>query len=313
MLDVFLVLLSKALYAGANVLDALIAGKMFKKLSTVVFYSGMIGFLGIPVTLAFGMPKGLPFNFDVLFCLSLIVFIEVFYQFPYYKILKEVDTSIVTAMFSLGKITMPILAYFLVGEKLSVIQYLSFFVIIFANIALNYDFSKRLKEEKSEKAKKNLSSTTIFFWMLFISILFSLLSVLTKRVLFHLDWITLRFWSSLFTFLLSFLIIFLPSAKQDIRNSFPIFRKNFKVFFSMEFLTQLGGVCSIVALTTMPVVVLTSIGSTQPIFVLLLGIILNKFFGDKFKEQTGRREVLKKLICFLIILIGIILSVMELK
>lgn len=59
----------------------------------------------------------------------------------------------------------------------------------------------------------------------------------------------------------------------------------------------------------MPVLVEVSISSTQPVFVVLYGYILAKLFGDKFKEDLSRRDIIRKLICFVIIGAGVVLAV----
>ena len=53
----------------------------------------------------------------------LVSLIDTFYQIPYYYAVKHVDTSIMAALFSIGKIIVPILAYFVVGEHLTSSQY----------------------------------------------------------------------------------------------------------------------------------------------------------------------------------------------
>lgn len=63
----------------------------------------------------------------------------------------------------------------------------------------------------------------------------------------------------------------------------------------------------IIALSQLPVLTIKSINSSQSIFTLLLGFALYKLFGDRFKENLNQKEVLKKLISFVFIMIGIYL------
>ena len=70
--------------------------------------------------------------------------IDVFYQIPYYIALRKVDTLITVALFSLGKVSVPILAYFIVGEKLSIMQYVGFGIILLSSFLLNFN-RKQLK------------------------------------------------------------------------------------------------------------------------------------------------------------------------
>ena len=65
---------------------------------------------------------------------------------------------VVNALFSLGKIAVPFFAFFLVHERISDIQYLGFFIIIFSSLALTLNI-------------RRLHLNTSFFLMLFVSII----------------------------------------------------------------------------------------------------------------------------------------------
>src|SRR5206468_147478 len=71
-----------------------------------------------------------------------IALIEVVYQFPYYWSFRKTDTSIVTSLFSFGKILVPFLAFFVVKERLSVHQYIAYFGITVCATLLAFDPKK---------------------------------------------------------------------------------------------------------------------------------------------------------------------------
>ena len=165
-------------YALSCIVDAHFSNDVLKKTSSLVFYATISNMLIIPFLFFFGTPE-VP-SFPVLAILFVIAFIEVFYQIPYYLSLRHIDTSIVVALFSLGKIVLPILAYLIVDEKLAISQYVGFGIIVASTFILNFDM---------KKCKLNIA----FFLMLLVSFLLSLVTVLSKYSLQHVDFVTVLF------------------------------------------------------------------------------------------------------------------------
>ncbi len=240
----------------------------------------------------FGTPT-LP-SWSSLTVIFIVGAIDVFYQIPYYIALRKVDTSITVALFSLGKVSVPILAYFIVGEKLSIMQYVGFGIILLSSFLLNFN-------------RKQLKLNIAFFLMLIVSLALSLASVLEKYSLKEIDFVTLIFWMVLFSTSISFSFLFIKNIRQDIIDTFPKYKKAISLFLSNEVLSQGGSLAMIIALSQLPVLTIKSINSSQSIFTLLFGFVLYKIFGDRFKENLTRDKVIKKLISFIFIMIGIYL------
>ena len=287
---VLIAFLTPLLHALSCIVDAHFSNNIFKKVPSLVFYATISNIIIIPFLFLFGTPIIPPL--EILAILFIISLIEVCYQIPYYHALRNIDTSIVVALFSLGKITIPVLAYFIVDEKLTLIQYCGFGIILLSTFLLNFDI---------KKLKINIA----FFLMLVVSLLLSLSSVLSKYSLQSVDFVTVLFWGSLFATSISLSLLFLPQYRTDIISSFPQYKKRIKLFLSNEILNQGGTLAGTIALAHLPVLAVKSIGSSQSIFTLLLGFVLYKIFGNSFKENLTRQEVIKKLISFIAIIIGI--------
>lgn len=279
----------------SNILDAHVAGKMFKKLTSVIFFNGLTNFLAVPFILFFGDIQSVPRH--LVPYILLVNVIDVFYQFPYYAALKKVDTSIVAAMFSLGKIIIPILAWFMIDEKLYYTQYLGFGIVIFFNLLLNLETPKSFKINSG------------FWLMLGVSLMLSLQGVIYKKVLNELDWVTMAFWCCVLSNLMCISFAAIKSARKNIIADFPLYFKHWRLFLSLELLDQMGHLPGKFALSLMPVVVLKAINATQPLFVLIYGIILHKFYGYEFKENVSRRDIIKKTISFLFIIGGVVMVI----
>ena len=287
---VLIAFLTPLLHALSCIVDAHFSNNIFKKVPSLVFYATISNIIIIPFLFFFGTPIIPPL--EILAILFIISLIEVCYQIPYYHALRNIDTSIVVALFSLGKISVPVLAYFIVNEKLSLTQYCGFGIILLSTFLLNFDI---------KKLKINIA----FFLMLVVSLLLSSSSVLSKYSLQSVDFVTVLFWGSLFATSISLSLLLLPQYRTDIISSFPKYKKRIKLFLSNEILNQGGTLAGTIALAHLPVLAVKSIGSSQSIFTLLLGFVLYKIFGNRFNENLTRQEVIKKLISFITIIIGI--------
>ncbi len=295
MSGIFLSLISAAGYAITNIVDAHIAGKVFNRLTTIIFYAGITNWLSIPFLFFFGKPTAIPVEILPYFILT--VLIEIAYMPLYYIALKRMDTSIVAAMFSIGQIVVPILAYFLVDERLGLLQYIGFGIIILFSVLLNVKTTQKFKIDLS------------FWLMMFVSVIISVQGVFYKKVFEQMDWVNVAFYTAIFFNLFIMLFLFYPSSRKDICVSFNSFLKNWKIFFILEFADRVAALTSLVAVSLLPVMVQKGISASQPIFVLLFGYILYKLFGDKFKENITPKQMVKKFFCFICIIIGILLTI----
>lgn len=287
--------ISPAVHSLSNIFDAFIIGNLFKRTSTTIFYANITNIIGPLALLFYGPIHFLPLN--TLPYAFLIGLINVGYLYPYYKALKTTDTSIITALFSLEKLFIPFWAYMIVGELLQPLQYIGLGIIIAASLVLNIDNSKKIKINSG------------FWLMLATSLLLSFETVFYKKILQQTDWISAAFWCTIITYVLRWFIFFNKKARQDIIKNFTLYKKHIKAFCFMEIFDQLGDLSPVFALAIIPVLVETSISSTQPIFVVIYGYLLTKLFGDKFRENLTRREIIKKFICFVLIGIGVNLAI----
>lgn len=290
MLFVLIAFLTPILHALACILDSYFSNNIFKNTSTLVFFATITNIIIVPFLFFFGMPT-VP-SLSVLGIVALVALIDVLYLFPWYIALKHIDTSISVALFSLGEIALPFLAWFIVGEKLGAVQYLGFAIILLPSILLNMDF---------KKLKLNIG----FWLMLLVAIILALAVVLDKYALASIDSITLIFWKSIMTTAMAWSFFVVPRIRCDIKQTLPNYIKNVPLFLSGEFLSQIGTAAMVIALVGLPCLTVDSIGSTQSIFTLVWGAMLYKIFGNKFKENLSRSEVIKKTVSFICIIIGI--------
>lgn len=144
--------------------------------------------------------------------------------------------------------------------------------------------------------------------MCLVAIMLSFEGTFYKALLEHTDWVSAAFWVAVISFLVQFTMIFYRPLRTDIVKNFGKYRKKFNTFLFMEFFDQLGAFSPIFALSLIPVLVDSGIQSVQPIFVALYGVILARFFDKRFREDISRSAMIKKILCFVMIGIGVMMT-----
>lgn len=292
---ILIALITPVLHGLANILDNYLANRLFKNGWTLTFYSSFLNLVFVPLVFLFQVPSLPPTNLLPFFLL--IALIEVFYLFPYYKALQNEDTSIITALFSLGRIFIPALAFLMVGEVLQPIQYIGFLIIVLASAALTFN----------SKTKLRFNSSLIY--MIVCSVLLALEAVIYKYLFENVSWSTGFVWPVAFSFVIALFFLLIPALRKDILQNRTTFKKNLPVFALGEILTFAGSGAALLAISLVPVTLAKSIGSFQAFFVLFYAVLFHRLFPNVFRESVDRRSILKKSIFFIIMIVGVILVI----
>ncbi len=292
---ILIAFLNPVLHGFANVLDNYLTNKLFKSAWTLTFYSTIFNVLFLPIVLLIQIP-GLP-PVHLLPFFFAIALIEVFYLYPYYKALQSDDTSVVSSLFSLGRIFVPILAFMFVGEVLQFNQYLGFFIIIFASAALTLNNHGTLRLNKS------------FFYMMFCSVLLAVETVMYKYIFENVSWSTGFVWTGVLSSIIVLFFLMVPKIRQNIMGQTSDLKQNLHLFMFQEFSSFAGSAALTLAISLVPVTLAAGIESSQPFFVLIYALLFGRSYSRLFKEGIDRRSVFKKTLLFLIMLLGIILIV----
>ncbi len=287
-------LLSAVFFGVAVLIESQLSNRTFKHPTTMIFYISLMNAVFLPLVLFVGLPT-IP-SVWAFGCYVILAAIDVVYLYPFYMSMKVIDTSIVAALFSLGKITIPFMTFLLLGEKLFLEQYIGFVIIVLASVALS------IKGNRVPKLNK------AFWYMLFASFLRAFYVVLEKYVL-EIDdnWINMVIYPSVISGLMPFAFLLFAKWRKDIVKNFPPYVHQFGVFAINEFLCFVGGVCVVYGLSGISAVVSTAITSTQPIFMLAISYFLLKKYGIPLKEKISVQVLEKKLFCFVLIILGVIL------
>lgn len=300
MLWILIALLSPLLHGLSNVLDNYLVNKLFKDPVILVFFNSCINLLFLPLVLIIDTPEMI--SLKLLPFILILGLTNIFYLYPYYKALESDDTSIVTGLFSLGKIVVPFLAYIVVKEKLSIIQYIGFFIIILSATFLA--INNKIDNKNNRKMFRVNSS---FFWMGLCSLILAVEVVTYKYLFSYTSWATGFSWGVLASVILVLPMLVIKRYREGIISQFSKFKKSFHLFIIEEFLTFGGSGAITLALTLAPVTLVEAVSSFQPIFVLGYAILFSKFKPNVFKEKIDLKNIIKKTILFLIMVIGIVM------
>ncbi len=293
---IFIAILSPFFDAIAIIIESLLSNNTFKRQTTMIFYVSLMDAVFIPLVFIFGMPT-IP-SFECLWIYLILGIFDIVYLYPYYTAMKVIDTSIVAALFSLGQIIVPILSFFVLDEVLNLHQYIGFMIIILSSVALSI---KGAKIPKLSRA---------FWWMVMSSLAVSCRVVIVKGVM-NVDnnWINMIVYPCFISGMLPFIFLLFKKSRKDIIRNFPPYLQKFKIFALNELLCFLGMVCSIYGLSVLSPVVSSGISSLQPIFLLAACYFLSTCYCFTFKEKITPKILMKKMFCFILIILGVILVV----
>ncbi len=292
---IFIVLFGSSLFALSNIFDTYFANRLFKDTPTLIFYSSMFNLFFVPLIFFFQIPS-LPTWSELPFFL-LLGLADIGYRYPYYKALQEDDTSIVVSLFSVAKIFVPLFAFLIVDERLKMSQYLGFLIIILCSALLTWNGERKIRFNRS------------LLYMTTASLILSFEVVIFKYIFTTASWSTGLTWSLVFSFLFSLPLLLSSRLRKNIVDQIHHFKKN-SHFFLLEELATFGGFAVYTyVLTFIPVTLMEGVASFQPLFVLLYALLFSRLFPNSFKEKITTRDLIKKGLLFILMVVGVILSV----
>ncbi|MFA6098056.1 MAG: EamA family transporter [Patescibacteria group bacterium] len=292
---IFVALLEPIFHAFANILDSNLANRLFKNAWLLSLIITVAVTIFTPFVWLLDPPKFFPLHLLPYFII--VGAIELLYVYPYFKALQGDDTSVATSLFSLGKILVPILAFFLIGETLRPVQYAGFLLIIAASVALTFNPKARLWFNRT------------FFYILLSSALLAVEVVIFKYIFTQVSWGTGYVWTVVIASAIALAALLPQLRRTDTRQELVALKKNYWLILLVGGASFLGNIGFSYAIFAVPATVSRSIDSFQPFFVLLYAILFKRYFPLAFKESTNRRSLIKKIVLFAVMVIGVILTV----
>ena len=294
----FIALIGPFLYATTNHIDKILIEKFFKQsgVGTLVLFSSLLSILALPV---FFIADPSILEVDLISMLILLGAgtLNVMVLWFYLIALESEEASITIIFYQL----VPVFAYFLgfiiLGEVLTRFQLLAMAIIILGTSVVAFEVDA---ENKFKLRKKTILP------MLAASLCWAASEVVFKFVALEENLWRSLFWEHVALVLVG-VLVFIFVRKYRI-NFILAIKENSRKILSLnvlnEVLYMIGNFAVAYAYMMVPVALVLVTESFQPIFVLIIGVILTIFFPKVAVEKIEAKYIWQKIIAIVITGIG---------
>lgn len=293
----FIALIGSLFYASTNHIDKYLISKYLKggEVGSLVIFSSIFSIFALPI-IYFIHPE----VFSVTIFQSVILvttgMMAVIALLLYFYALNEDEATNVVPFYQTIPIFAFALGFIILGETVSSIQAIASVIIITGATILSFEFGGGKIRFKSK----------VVFLMLTASFLYALSSVVFKLVA-----LEEGFWLSTFWSLVGKVILggfFLSAVPIYQRQFFTVLKDNKVRILALNSTNEILAILAdgFVSFATLlaPVALVLLAGAFQPVFVLIIGILLTVFFPRISKESLSRNHVIQKIVAIGLIMIG---------
>lgn len=291
-------ILAPILWSITNHIDKHLISKYIKgsAVGALMIFSSLIGLFLLPFIFII-QPDVLNISTFNAFLIIINGIIYILALLPYFYALEKDEASIVIPLFQL----IPVFGYFLalifLGEILTLQQISASLLVVLGAIIISI-------ETANLKFKFQ-----VFGLMILSSFLVALNGLIFKFVAIQQDFWTTSFWEYVgFVLVLIILILFFKSYRNQF---FLMFRKNPISTLSLNGLNEIFNIIAkmIINFATLlaPLALVWTVNNLQPLFVLLIGILLTKFFPKFNQEKINKKVLIQKVFAIILMFAGIVL------
>jgi transporter family protein len=289
-------LLAPAVYAVVTFIDKYLLSKKIKDYNAMPVYTGAVGFLAGSILWTINGFPTLPIK-DAVIVLTTGILTGIS-LYVYFKALSSEETSKINILFQMFPIISLALAFLLLHEKISIQQYGGFFLILFATTLISY-----------ENDGGRIKFSQAFFLILLYDFTWAVMGILMKYATgANSFWKVLNYesWGIGIGGILMFLFIkkirkaFLKSIKKVRVDTLVVVGLNEGVFVIAKSLTFF-------AFSIGPAALVSVLETTQAVYAIIYGSVLTVLFPTIFHENISQKELVKKIVASLLVIMGIFL------
>lgn len=292
----FFALIPPFLDGFGNYIDKFLLSKYNVNSTMLAIYSGYFAFTtGVLVFFFSGLHIT---DITTAFLLILSGVAGLFILLAFFKALTLDEASRVGSLFQLVPVFVLFLSYFILNEHLTLKQYIGCFSIIVASILFS--------AKKIDRGIIKLNQA-LFYMILasfFSAMVYVLFKIGAKEIGF---WETLPF-EGLGNGIAATCILFYGNnynlIKKETRN---ISKRVFLIITIIEFLYRVSRYAFFFSLTLVPASIVSILQGFQPVFLVIIGIILSLWFPKILKEVVTKEAISTKLIAIFAIFVGLTL------
>ncbi len=284
------------LYSLSNYIDKFLVDNKVRDPLVITTIAGLATcFLGFAIGLIIGFP-GLPAADCLLLLLAGILLVLNF--IPYYQALKLEDASRVVPLYQFIPVITLLLSVVILNESMTPKQITGMLIIVFAGLFLS----------AQNLSAKILTPRKSLWLMLLSSFMYGSVSIL-----FRLTTKPAGFWTGLSyeylgTGIGASLLLLIPSVRHHFRPQLKSLGSVIGLVSLTNFLSISALISESYAVTLISVPLVNLISGTQPIFSIIIGLILTVWFPRYIKEDISRQTLTEKLIAVSLIFFGLFLT-----
>ena len=296
MLWLLFAFLSPLLWSMNSVLNKIMLSKIVKNPLSYFVLGNLIHTPLVFLAAFFFFPPTFSFNFFVLSLISSILGSSAFICFLF--ALRSDDASKVGPLSKIGVIFTLILAFFFLGEELTLYKYFGIVLILVGVFLLSY---------KKTKGKFNFSPALVF--VILSGLFFSSATIMDKYILDHIDFWSRYVWGTIGANILAYTLYQNKNVKK---HFFELTQAKIKYYFFTELnsILGMGGLIAyFVALSLGQASLVSAIGATGPLMTLILAICFSLFIPRLLKEEITKKNLAIKLFSIITIIVGVIITI----
>lgn len=293
---IFFSLISRAFWAGDNIVDKLLIGKYIKNPYVLTLLGGIAPFIVSMLIILFYRPHWIGLIPTVIILLAGII--QIIAVFAFYRALAKEEVSRVIPLFQLTPVFVLILSAVFLKESLNVSQYLGFILILLGGFFISL---KRI--EGIFKLRE------AFWWMILSSLIYGVQAIIIKSLYIKYPYLDLTFYHGIGIFIPTFALL---TFSNKSRNSFLKEFSNLNrigwlivglaaVFIAGAYLSGLW------AFRTGSASLISVLRGFQSIFVLVFSLVLSIWLPKILKEELTSGVLLTKIIAISLMLAGLFL------
>ena len=302
----FFALLAPALFALSNQIDKFLlhrheSGESARNVASLTMYSSLIGLVILPALLLFGIRPLQDISFISMLILTLNGVIGMGSLWLYFFALQKDHASVVAPLFQMIPVIQLIAGYLLLHEALTRFQVLGFFVILSGALLIVLDTDALLK-------KKFVLKKDVLLLMTASSVGFGLNAIIYKWLVVDTAFSTAMFWDYAGAIIFGFLCAAVSQLYREEAREILLFRNVSGITVNIfNELLYTAGIFSVrYAMLSAPVAIVSIIGATQPLFVILIGYGATLLFPQFISEDIRRGHLTQKMIACLVIIAGVV-------
>lgn len=286
-------LIASFLFGISNFIDRFLVEKRIKDPFFVSIIGGILApLIGVVIFIGRGFPI---FSWREAGVLMLGGFCSEIALVPWYKAIKLDDTSRVVPYFQFIPVVVLVMSYFLLGERLTTYELIGFALIIVGGLSL------AIKNPTKELFKVRKS-----FWYIMLSIvLWAPVAVLFKVIA-----VDRNFWDAIayeaMGVGLGAIALRLYSHNNISKGMRAMSASTWGVVGMNETLYLGARALNFYAILIGPTALVSVVGGIQPLFALVIGLIMSIWFPDIIKEDIKEKTLMYKFLAIVVMFIGVV-------